>query len=426
MANTLAVGELRTGSLTDYDESTPETQVLLERRTEGICTTVSWSRRDSPYAHWFWHGRWGPLETTRSPDRLSFLDSNGWVQLLQCWTQGFHANMAGPGSGRVWARYAVLDAHPEIDYGTVHAMRSQISGVRGWLGQGSWTGVAAPTGGVAFQFAQHRLPPVDLGAHDGLQLSFVPNAGFSWPNGDSQAILRDDYWFMSAADEAQPWDRHLALAQGVRDLVTLSRWWPEVCVPTWVHRDDDPEVTLAETPIGPAWRSVVVADEEEARAPSRPRPHLIPFSELSGDGLRRWLELRDAFARALDPILTFIRLDALPMSTRLAHLGPAVEALGYLLDLEDGTAETKAANRSLRWRLGRISDEVAGVVPFSSDEWTNVFTSAYNGIKHANRVLPVEDDLRNSLVGSVQTVRAWVALRLGIDRELVAGRIRPD
>lgn len=255
---------------------------------------------------------------------------------------------------------------------------------------------------------------LQIGSVNEFTLTFEPEATYTRPAWTSTRIeLIDDTHAQTLASEAMSWDAHLDLHMGVRDLILISRWWPESCTPQRAHRADDPERSHDGEIIGPSWRDVVTADEV-AELPTHHRLHLIPFEELGIEGLHKWFELRDRYSRALDPLITHIGLGKLPPTTRLAHLGPGVEALGYLLDLEDGTRATQAAKKSLRWRLGRILDDIGSVVPFDAEEWIDTTVKAYNGVKHANRAWPEVTDVAAALQQTVMAMRAWVALRLGI------------
>jgi hypothetical protein len=43
-------------------------------------------------------------------------------------------NLLGPGTGFVWARYAVMGVDKNIDFGALHGLRTEVTGLRSWLG----------------------------------------------------------------------------------------------------------------------------------------------------------------------------------------------------------------------------------------------------------------------------------------------------
>jgi hypothetical protein len=177
---------------------------------------------------------------------------------------------------------------------------------------------------------------------------------------------------------------------------------------------------------GEQWRDVVVANDKKAKPPSIRDQHLVTYSELGVTGVLRWLALRDSFARALDPVISSIDLTAATPNTLLAHTGPGLEALGYLLLLRDGMAEKEANAANLRTRLDRILADVGDSLPFSGVRWADEVVRDYNGLKHANRTMPDAIDVLNSWRWSVLVVRAWVAIELGVPMDQVKTRLQDD
>jgi hypothetical protein len=205
----------------------------------------------------------------------------------------------------------------------------------------------------------------------------------------------------------------------------LSRWRKESCVAVRAHRQDDPLRTLDGEEHGDQWRTVVVADDDRESPPVGYRPHLIEYQDLGSAGIARWIELRNEFARALDPVITSMDLAA-TANTLLAHTGPGLEALGYLLMLRDGASQDRAARATLRERLERVLVDIDEAVPFDGATWANKTVETYNGLKHANRQAPAEVDVANAWRECVLAVRAWVALELGVPAEQVTGRLKND
>lgn len=374
---------------------------------------MSWSSPKSPYASWFVASEDGRLPV---PTQLRFEDVHGIVELVGCWAQGARTKIHGAGSGRIWARYAVLEVQNDADYTRAEGLRSEIPDLRAWLGLRSWAQEFDAAHDHRATFIRTARGPLLIGEDDGVAVSLEPHSG--WESSARSWTLEDDFWCVTETSGAASWAEHLKVHRSVRDLVVMSAWSPQPCVPTHVRHRDDPELTYAQTPIGPSWRPVSVARPDQRLAPAVTGRQLIPYPELGTEGVRRWLKLRREFGRAIGPVVSSIDLAVGPVSL-LAHIGPGVEALGYLLDLEDGSSESKARYRPLQWRLERIMDEVSDLVPFDGGSWAVGFADAYNGIKHANRTLPTEAGVLNSINGAILAARAWVASRLGIDHEQV-------
>ena len=431
MSNELTMTTRRTGNLIDFDPATPHVHVTLERSANGIRLTVPWSGEDSPYAAWFdgdgtWRRTKSGSSPTSVPKRLLFEDSHGSVLLTGCWARGFHATIGGPGSGTVWSRAAILDVDADIDFDTPHGLQTEISGLREWLNVTSWSEeINWEAGRLVARIHSLSGPPIAIGEFNGLSFELTPD----WrvvPDPDSDRILLvDTVRPCSRAGQPVLWESHLELHRAVRDLLVVSRWRKESCVAVLVHRQDDPLRTLDGMEHGDQWRTVVVADDVPESPPVGYRPHLIEYGDLGSAGIARWIELRNEFARALDPVITSRNLDA-TANTLLAHTGPGLEALGYLLMLRDGASQDRAAHATLRERLGRVLVDIDGAVPFNGATWANKTVETYNGLKHANREAPEAVDVINVWRECVLAVRVWVALELGVPAELVRARLKND
>lgn len=216
------------------------------------------------------------------------------------------------------------------------------------------------------------------------------------------------------------------LHHAFRDLLVLSRWRNESCVPVYALRADDPLTTMDGGVHGDQWREVVVPDDERTPPPTGWHGHLFAYDELGVDGLGRWIALREKFARAIDPVISSIGLRNTTPHTRLAHTGPGLEGLGFLLLLRDGLPERTAGNATLKARFARILADVGACLPFDGVEWAARTIDTYNGLKHANRARPDDIDVMQAWAESVMVMRAWVALELGVSPDLVKSRLADD
>jgi hypothetical protein len=433
MPNELTMGTRRTGNLIDFDPDTPHVHVTLERSSEGISATVPWSGEDSPYAAWFDAGdsrrlrksdRGGSPRTM--PRRLLFQDSHGSVLLTGCWARGFHATIDGPGSGTVWSRAAIMGIEADIDFDRPHGLQTEISGLREWLKVTSWSQeIPYEDGALVARIHSLRTPVIEIGTFKGISFEFRPAWQIVPEDRLDRILLLDLVRPCSRAVEPVLWEDHLELHRAVRDLLVLSRWRRETCVAVRAYREDDPLRTLDGKEHGGQWRDVIVPDGDRQSPPSGYSAHLIEYQDLGPAGVARWIDLRNEFARALDPVITSIDLDA-TANTLLAHTGPGLEALGYLLMLRDGAGPKRASSAKLRERLERVLAEIDDVVPFDGATWVAKTVETYNGLKHANRQLPDDVDVANAWRECVLAVRAWVALELGVPAQKVAATLNKD
>ncbi len=208
-----------------------------------------------------------------------------------------------------------------------------------------------------------------------------------------QTVLRVE----TKESRAVEWDRHLQVARALRDLLVMSGWHDETtqcsrCITLTTLRSTQ---TADCCPGGESWHRVT-----RPRQPAQLNAtHLITYGDLGVEDFASGFGLRDRFQRAVDPIVSSIRLRNVTAVTLLAQTGPGVEALGYELFLRDGMSKRKAKDVSLAHRLERILKDVADVLPFDGPEWARHLAETYNGIKHANRKLPDELDVLKSSNG---------------------------
>jgi hypothetical protein len=430
--NTLEVGERRLGRLTGDGLEDVAPSALLERTDDGVALTVTWDSADAgPVGGWFRTERRLPDLVDASegrrpapPKRLQFEDARGHVTLIGCRKRGYEMRHGGLGSGFISVDHVVFDARAraDLDFEHVTGSRTTVTHLRSWIGSNAWGSRTTAEDGIVHQTV---LPDdIDLGSWAGVQAVLKPVAtDQSLAEGDLiqlQTVLRVE----TKSQEPVEWDRHLQVARALRDLLVMSGWHDETYSVLSVHHPDDTE-EYSDGRLLPWWRIVASSNATAAARPAK-RNHLITYGDLGVEGLREWFGLRDRFQRAVDPIVSSIRLRNVTAVTLLAQTGPGVEALGYELFLRDGMSKRKAKDVSLAHRLERILKDVADVLPFDGPEWARHLAETYNGIKHANRKLPDELDVLNVEQRAVLVVRAWCALQLGVPREALRARLRAD
>lgn len=431
MPNELKTGVRRTGDFFDSYPDTPEVKVTLERSDSGISVTVAWSSPDVPYAHWFLRSGGfitgtEPKDPKPVPRRVVFHDSHGAVLLIRCWARGYHANALGPGSGTLWAKAAIIGVQADLEFDRPQGLQSEVSGLREWLGVTSWDEDHDRRVLVGVTLRSVVVTKIEVGTFNGIGLTLWPTWQVVPEEGRDRRVLLDLVRCITRSADPLDWDVHMSLHRAIRDLLVLSRWRDESCVPVYALRADDPLTTMDGEVHGDQWREVVVQDDERTPPPTGWHGHLITYPELGVGGLGRWIALREEFARALDPVISSIGLRNTTPHTRLAHTGPGLEGLGFLLLLRDGLPEKAAGNATLRARFARILADVGECLPFDGEEWAASTIDTYNGLKHANRAKPDDIDVMHAWAESVMVARAWVALELGISPDLVKSRLADD
>lgn len=433
MPNELLKGTRRTGDFYDTYEDTPEVKVTLERSDSGICVTVAWSSPEVPYAAWFisdrsfLSGMESHAEPKPVPKRVLFHDSHGTVLLIRCRAHGFHANLGGAGSGTLRARAAIMGVDEDKEFDRPHGLQTEISGLREWLGVTSWeVRHERDDGSPKLILSSLETTKLKVGEHAGMTLDFRSGWGLAPETGQDRRVLLDHLRCTTRSIEPLDWDVHMQLHKAIRDLLVVSRWYDESCIAVRALREDDPMTTLDGKSHGEQWRKVVVSNDERKPAPKGYHPHLLQYQDLGLEGIGRWVALRNEFARALDPVISSIDLRNTTPQTLLAHTGPGVEALGYLLMIRDGMENKKASKATLQARFERILADLGDCLPFDGPTWATQTVATYNALKHANRTLPDEVDVMNSWAESIMVIRAWIALELGTAMEVVKSRLADD
>jgi len=316
---------------------------------------------------------------------------------------------------------AVLEVESDLDFSSPNGLRSNVSGLREWMGARShetvlWTKEIEERGRVTITIKD--LPDVAVGGDHNLRLK--PSWRLEHPGDD--VLLRESVVCETASSTSVNWRELQRSHLAIRDLLVLSRWRRETCVPTLLQHDGDETVTDRLGVSQPVWRTAIFPDEQAEPLPKRHQPHLIQYQELGPAGVLHWLKLREQFARALDPVITSRFMGRADAVTYLAQIGPGLEALGYLLLRRDKLR----ANVMLRERLDRIARVVQDVLPFDGNEWAASTVKAYNGLKHINRPAPAALEVINAWAQSVMVVRAWVAIELGVPSDEVRNRLAND
>ena len=230
------------------------------------------------------------------------------------------------------------------------------------------------------------------------------------------------------SEDARAWDDHLRVHAAVRDLVTVATWLPEHFMSHHASRSDDPEVSLSGTILpGRRWNEVVtVATGVEERVRRSPTPHLFRFEDVGVEGIAKWVELRNRFARAVDPILSTRYLDGITAEALVAQVGIGLEALGFYLS-EGKLSRKQRKELPFRERLEIVADAVNVDLPFDSNEWVSRMTRAYNTTKHVNRGRRVEYLELVTMARCSQLVfRLWVGSTLSVSSELLKASAEID
>lgn len=418
MEDALKLEDLRLGRVGPSGKCQVRESAVLQRTKSGITLTVAWEGRRPSWLS----GK--PIEPT-----LTFVDTRGSVVLLGCRMGRLKVLPLGKqGTANISAERAILGAPDSGDYAEINAVRSRISGLRSWSGITSWEQtVTYGEGTFTASLSAKRTQAEHLGQRDTISLDLNPSWRMEAITHQENVGVNDIVWCETAARQPKPWVDHMLQHRALRDLVVLSRWNRESCIPAQARRDDQTTESLSGEEHPAEWLPVTEGREEASETPARVKEHLMPYKELGEAGVRDWVELRETRSRAFDPLVTSIELqDTARPITLLAHTGPGLEALGYYVKIEGGLSKKKASCVSLKDRIEAILEEANDCLPFDTTAWAKTTAEVYNGIKHANRSEPSQLEVLDAWRGTVFVMRAWLAIRLGIDQADVKSRLNQE
>ena len=363
------------------------------------------------------------------PRLLDFADANGRVALIGCHrSSSTSGGSAGLGVGRIRVDYAVIGGRRSADYELVNGMRSEIAGLGDWVGLTSIEQTRHTEGNRLKRavFTLESPESIPVPGVDGLIL----RPSFQYGDGavPDQTILTDRIFVETLYSEPAPWEYHLTIHGGVRELIAVAAWSPRHFLSHRVQRDGDGLRTVDGKEHGPEWREVITSRTGvAARArPDRRRRPLFTFAMIGADGLATWLRLRETKKRGIGPIVALLNADSTHIDARMAQMGIGLEGLGYSLAVDAGAIKGKSDRLMLKQRLSHIIADCRVDLPFSGEEWAERTARIYNSVKHADRAAEDPLDILNCYRECTIVFRAWLAGRLGADPAAVKQNLQYD
>lgn len=415
------------------DGSMPHIPAMLVDNGSSIRLTVPWQSESptSQLERWFGgngvHYADDPSRTKYSyefPGQVGFLDADGPIVLIGCRAFGWKDAIGlGVGRGLAIASLAVIGG--EItNYDKVHAVRTFLPEFGEWMGLSSIDN--QETIGSTGRLVQLDLrlalkQPLKLARRMNLQA--VP----SWRVQRDQygpQQLHDESFIETRTKQPKDWQEHLALHQSIRELLDIAGWEPFGFGRIILQRVDDPIHALDGSVLEERWCNARTYSTRSPRSSKNHPRYIFRFEDIGTRGVSRWLALRDKFQRGVMPILSLLDDSEANFQARLAQSALGLEAIGYELAIEGGMSIGAAKNLSFFERMTLIRDMLP--VPTVHSSWPRRASDAYNGIKHANRPLPVPVDMWSVIQENCLVFRVWVASRLGAKAERLKSGLNID
>lgn len=356
------------------------------------------------------------------PQVVWFADDSGHLCLI-----GPHRSSSTLGSsfgvdrGTASFRFAVVSGQRGHSYLRINGMRTHLQGLDEWI----------PLSAVSHEreikeISGHRdvirleaQPSVRVGRR--LNASIENWYSFTIHPYPGQSAISDQVHLRTDVSSPRPWDDHLQVHNGLRQLLMVAGWQRYGFTDVEVQRRSDPETVLSGDAIGDRWARVYTYSLERPTDTTRSR-FLFRFEDIGEPGISRWLALREDFGRGVAGMIHSIGRTGSALETTFSEAAAAMEHIGHGIAVE----KRESPGQQIRVHLRRITSELVANIGFDPDDWVLRFADAYRSVKHPDHDDPEPLELLNLLRETRLVFRAWVATRLGLNRSALESRIKSD
>lgn len=424
--NVLLPGKYRTGTLISDNPLLNKKQVPIRVTEAGVEVTVAWQRENQISSLWYGDEiSLNESDRNKIPRNLWFHDADGSIALVGCRAASMSQQMQGYGCGQgtIIANRAIISAELHSDYQQVYGLLTSIAGLREWIGKSSVMQDPHPN-----EAGFLKSETLTIRSPENIPLNDNPSVSirFAWTVSRNDDIwkVNDKAYIETKSSEPLTWQRAEHLHKALQDLLRISYGEDRDLIESLVLRSSNPKVGAENKVDHEEWLPVI----REIRQHHEPKHNncLIPYNLLEKDNIQEWFSLYDKIPRAIDPLVTSFTLDKVTAEARLFEASIGMEALGYYLLIRNGISKKVAGNTSFENRLELISKSLVDILPFDVDDWKKRTSSAYNGVKHANRKRPDMLTCLNCWRETTLAFRCWVALKLGIEKEVLKGLASRD
>jgi len=370
------------------------------------------------------------------PERLVFIDHDGWVGLEGCRVRRSNYRVFSELTPwvEIHADYAVEMQGLDEDFWNLSGVRSEIAGLAGWTGLSSLhSQVTRNDDGLlkSVDVTANSPSAVEIGTDYGLKL--VPHFTATGSRSNGTFLLKQHVYVQTSTAQPESFDHHAEVHQSMQDLLTVA--YGTGCglrvesASSARHPLTAPRTGKV---IGEKWRDVVAVwhgrgnPDAPTELPSDSWP-LFTLADIGTDGVRRWIEEVDDWIRVVGPLSSSCFQTSVVIELHVMQTAVSLEALGYRIALRRNKIEPggslafpqylRLIADSLDCDLASVlrGDPANGVARFDDfSGWADAFNDVYRQAKHADHPLP--DSIRASVLAKSGSllVRLWLAREFGV------------
>ena len=455
LENYLKEGQVRVGWLypgeVEKERGIPATLVRENNRIH-LLVQVKSRKDSSPATRWgmnnshFGDDPRGEKYQYDAPENMYFVDDVGRTLLIGCKSSGFRDSLlsSSAGIGGVLNKLSVDTAIFSTNIcntDTFNGYKTEIESLSQWLQISELISerefyedelMLRVKSVLIKAFSDDEEVMID----DSIGLKF--RSGFNVKYNDSQTQIT-----YKLADNLETYhqdgisfNESMKIHSAVRDLLMISSWSNHQFTSISVSHDRDKEFDNKNKwvkAVSAYWNTAEIVDVKN-------KEFMFTYQDIEESGVQRWLNIRNQYSRAIDPILTTIRWNDSPIENTLFNLCAGAEALGRYIacDFPDKSLEDKG-RAYLRSALQNIINQIPkGILPYVKEgegnqdgkvvnnlpEWKEKINDSYNSVKHFggkeidyNRVFEAIDLLRIILL-------SWIGTQLGVPAHVLKERLK--
>lgn len=398
--------------------------ILIEFDNKGVL--VTWFRSHS------FIDAFSSLASSTIPEPLIARTPKGWVTLNDGKLQRSSISTLGYNELKFRYRHAIHTGRRGKDYSRINGMASKIDGLAEWAEM--W-----PTEtNIEYDRDHNRLTAISIRSENlptkHLLGEFSPHLETYFlhkPAGyDEVASISGALVYKTHSKSQRSWENHEGSHQMMADLMTLAhgRACRFTIKSAW-RKDDE---VLHNGGTVQRWKDAFAPSERREEAPVEITPSttspLFHLKEVNSDKLGKWLSSKSPWRRALNIAVSTYFSNNLTSEMKYINVAIALEALGFSIGKECGTSnkQLKTFNDQVFQIVKLVGEPTVSLITKSStpEQWIIEAGNAYNGLKHANREATDWRVADEKAEEGLTLIRAWAAIELGVDAELVNEQLK--